>query len=147
MPGHALREMHGADLDAARMDADLHFPLRIKQIFADVHVEYTEKVGDREAYVISCSNVGKPPLKLYFDEHSGLLVRVVRYASSPLGLVPTQIDYDDYRETGGIKTPFRWTIAQPDGSSTIQLEEVELNVPIDNARFAKPTSPSKPLKQ
>ncbi len=132
------------------MDADLRFPLHIRQLFAELHVEYPEMVGDREAYVISCSNVGQPPVKLYFDEQSGLLLRLVRYAASPLGLIPTQIDYADYRDADGVKTPFRWTLAQWDGTSTIQLDQILQNVPIDDARFAKPApsaEASKSLEQ
>ncbi len=53
MPGRPIRDMHGADLDAARIDADLHFPLDLKQIFAELRVEYPEKVGGREAYVVA----------------------------------------------------------------------------------------------
>jgi len=150
VPGHPVRELHGADLEAARMDADLRFPLHIRQLFAELHVEYPEMVGDREAYVISCSNVGQPPVKLYFDEQSGLLLRLVRYAASPLGLIPTQIDYADYRDADGVKTPFRWTLAQWDGTSTIQLDQILQNVPIDDARFAKPApsaEASKSLEQ
>jgi tetratricopeptide (TPR) repeat protein len=138
VPGRPVRDMHGADLDAALIDADLHFPLHIKQMFAELRVEYPEKIGDREAYVISATNEGKPPVKLYFDEQSGLLMRLVRYAASPLGLVPTRIDYGDYRDVDGLEIPFRWTVAQTDGSSIIQLEQIQQNVPIDDAKFAKP---------
>jgi len=141
LPGRPVRDMHGADLDAAQTDADLHFPLHIKQIFAELRVEYPEKIGDREVYVISGTREGQPPVKLYFDEESGLLERVVRYAASPLGLVPTQIDYSDYRNVDGVKTPFRWTVAQPGENFTIQLEQIRQNIPIDDARFAKPTAP------
>ena len=87
---------------------------------------------------LSGENDGQPPMKLYFDEQSGLLLRLVRYADSPLGLTPTQIDYGDYRDVDGVRVPFRWTIAEPGGSSTIQLREIRQNVPIDEARFAKP---------
>jgi len=38
--------------------------------------------------------------------------------------------------------PFRWTIARPNGRFTIQLEQVQQNAPIDNARFAAPASPA-----
>ena len=140
MPERPVRDMHGADLDAAQIDADLHFPLHIRQAFAELRVEYPETVGDQEAYVISCSNVGQPIVKLYFDEQSGLLVRLVRYAQSPLGLVPTRIDYGDYHNTAGVEIPFRWTVAQPAESSTIQIEQIKVNVPIDDAMFAKPIS-------
>ena len=34
---------------------------------------------------LSGTNEGQPPVKLYFDEQSGLLLRLVRYADSPLG--------------------------------------------------------------
>ncbi|HXY49478.1 MAG TPA: c-type cytochrome [Terriglobales bacterium] len=139
-PGHPLRDMQGADLNAAKIDADLHFPLHIKQVFAELRVEYPEKISERDVYVISCTNVGQPSVKLYFDERSGVLVRLVRYAPTPLGLVPTQIDYTDYRDVGGVKIPFRLTVAQPDGSATTQLEHIQQNVPIDDAKFAKPTS-------
>jgi photosynthetic reaction center cytochrome c subunit len=138
MTGRALHEMHSADIDAAQMDADLHFPLHIKRIFDDLRVEYPEKIGDREAYVILGTREGQLPVKFYFDEQSGLLVRLVRYAESPLGRNPTQIDYSDYRETDGVEIPFRWMVAQPDGSSTIQWEQMQQNVPIDGAKFVKP---------
>jgi hypothetical protein len=140
MPGRPLRDMHGADLDAARMDADLHFPLHIKQAFAELRVEYPERVGDQEAYVISCSRVGQPLTKLYFDKQSGLLERLIRFAESPLGLVPTQIDYEDYRIVDGVELPYRRTVAGPGESSIIQLEQIRQNVPIDDARFSNPTS-------
>jgi photosynthetic reaction center cytochrome c subunit len=142
--GRPIRDIHGSDVIAAEMDADLHFPLHIRQLFAELRVEYPEKVGDREAYVISCKNVGQPPVKLYFDEESGLLERLVRYAASPLGLVPTQIDYADYRDAGGVKAPFRRTTAQWDGTSTIQLEQIQENIPIDEAKFAKPAPQESP---
>lgn len=140
MPRRPARDMHGADLDAAEMDADLHFPLHIKQVFAELRVEYPENIGGGEAYVVSGIRVGLPPMKFYFDEQSGLLKRLVRYAPSPLGLVPTRIDYDDYRDVDGVQTPFRRTVAQPGESFTFQVEQLRQNLPIDDARFAKPTS-------
>jgi photosynthetic reaction center cytochrome c subunit len=139
-PGRPVREFHGAELDEAQIDAYLHFPLQLMQMFAELRVEYPEEIGDREAYVILATRSGQPPVKLYFDKQSGLLVRLARYALSPLGLVPTRIDYGDYRDVGGVKTPFRWTVAQPDGSSTTQLEQIEPNVTIDDVEFAKPGS-------
>ena len=38
--------------------------------------------------------------------------------------------------------PFRWTIARPNGRFTIQLEQVQQNVLIDDARFAAPAAPA-----
>jgi photosynthetic reaction center cytochrome c subunit len=138
-PGRPAREMHGPDIDAAAMDADLHFPANLKGMFSEAQVRGTEKIGDHDAYVVIGRREGKAPLRLYFDEQSGLLVRLVRYGETPLGRLPTQIDYADYRDAGGVKIPYRWTLARPSGRFTIQLSEVRENVPVDDAKFAKST--------
>ncbi len=144
MPGRPVREIHGAELDANKIESDLHFPLHIKRLFDELRVEYPEKVGDRDAYLISAARNGQPAVKLYFDQQSGLLLRLVHYADSPLGLVPTQIDYSDYRNTDGVEVPFRRGIAQPGGTSRIQLEQVQQNTPIDDDQFAQPASSAPP---
>ena len=102
-PGRPVREMHGSELDAAAMDADLHFATHLKGMFSAMEVRGAEKVGDHEAYIVVGEREGKTPLRLYFDEKSGLLVRLVRYGDTPFGLMPTQIDYEDYKDAGGVQ--------------------------------------------
>jgi photosynthetic reaction center cytochrome c subunit len=139
-PGHPLREMHGSDLDGAAIDADLHLATHFKPMFSDMQVHGTEKVGDQEAYVVVGQREGKPPIRLYFDQQSGLLVRLLRFGDTALGLLPTQIDYADYRDTHGVKIPYRWTLARPSGRFTIQVNDVQQNVAVDDAEFAKPAA-------
>jgi hypothetical protein len=76
--------------------------------------------------------------ELWFDAQSGLLVRLMRYQETPIGRNPTRIDYADYRESDGVKIPFRWTVARPGGSFTIQLDSSEQNAPLDDKVFEKP---------
>src|SRR6185437_2897795 len=142
--GRPIREMNTADLEASKMDADLHFATDVKSEFSDWRVLPAEKVGDHEAQVIRGRIPEKPPLKLYFDEQSGLLVRLVRYAETPLGNNPTQIDYFDYRDVDGVKVPFKWTVSRPGNSFTIQIAKTEQNIPVNDAKFAKPTAPARP---
>jgi hypothetical protein len=137
-PGRPPREMHDTDITAARMDADLQFPLHIQQIFPELRTEYPEKINDRDAYLLIGIREGQPPVRLYFDEQSGLLIRMIRYAETPLGRNPTQIDYADYRDVEGVQVPFRVTTSQPGNISIIQFDEVRQNAPIDAVRFAKP---------
>lgn len=130
--------MHRSEVDAARMDADLQFPLHIQQLFPELRVEYPEVIEGREAYILMGRLDGQPAVKFCFDEQSGLLLRVVRYSDSPLGLNTLQVDYADYRDVAGVQVPFRVTLSQPGSSSTIQFHEVLQNVAIDPSRFAKP---------
>lgn len=143
-PGHGVHEMSSAEVDAARMDAYPQFAIDLRRIFKELHMRQLEKVDDHPTYVISGIQEGRPPVQLYFDQESGLLVRLLRYVDTPLGLNPVQIDYADYREEGGVRTPFRWTIARPSGRFTIQIDQVQQNVPIDDEKFAKPAAPLQP---
>ena len=135
------REMTPAETEAFKLDADFYLPLQVKQVFNELRVRPVEKIGDHEAYQVVGIRQGQPPVRFYFDEQSGLLVREVRYAQTPLGRMPTQIDYADYRENDGVKVICRWTLARPEGRFTIQIDQVQQNVAIDDAKFAEPASP------
>ncbi len=144
MPGGRMREMHGGDLDGASIDADLHLATHLKQMFSEVKTRGTEKIDDHAVYVVVGQREAKPPIELYFDTQSGLLVRLVRYGETALGRLPTQIDYADYHEVDGVRIPFRWTLARPSGLFTIQVTDAKNNVPVDDAKFVKPTPPEPP---
>ena len=138
--GHPTRNLNGSDLEAARADADLQFALHIKEMFPDLRLEYPEAIDGRAAYVVVGTREGRPSWKFFFDRQSGLLVRLMRYAESPLGLDPTQIDYRDYRAVNGVQIPFNRTIARAGSRSTIQVDAIQQNVSIDDEKFTKPVA-------
>jgi photosynthetic reaction center cytochrome c subunit len=142
VPGRPVRGLGGSEVDAARVDADLQFALHVRLMFPELRVEYPEKVDDVDAYVVIGIRKGLPPWKFFFDTQSGLLMRVVRYSDSPLGLDPAEIDYADYREVDGVKIPFRWTIKRSWGKTIMRIEEIKQNVAIDDAEFEKASEKS-----
>jgi hypothetical protein len=124
------------------VEAELAFPGRIKQLLAGWVVGPLRVIGDREVRILQGKKASGTPVSLYFDEDSGLLVRLVRYsAETPVGRVPIQVDYEDYRDVSGIKLPFKWTSTWTDGRIVFELKSVQLNATIDTARFAKPSPP------
>ena len=131
--------MTGGNLDGAKVDAELCFPGGIKQDLANLNANYPETDIDGRPVSIVAGNVGKSLVKLYFDKESGLLVRQMRDANTVVGPNPTQIDYSDYRDVSGIKMPFHWVVSWTDNRTTWDITDVQLNVPIDPAKFAKPT--------
>jgi photosynthetic reaction center cytochrome c subunit len=138
-----LMSLTGGNLDGAKIDALVAFPAQLKQAFSQWQVGATA-IDDREVQVLRGTNPRQPPVNFYFDQ-SGLLVRVVRFVDTAVGRVPTQIDYSDYREVSGVKMPFKWTATWTNGQSTTELSEVQPNVSIDAARFARP-APARPPK-
>jgi hypothetical protein len=141
--GH-LHMMSASENDAARIDADLYFPVHVKSLYQKFRVEPGEKIDGHDTYLVIGRSDGKPPLRLYLDQQSGLLLRLVRYAETPLGRNPTQVDYGDYRDSGGTKIPYRWTLARPGNRFTIQVEQVEENVLVDDKKFVAPPPPPPP---
>ena len=128
----------GGDLDAARLEAALAFPARIKQTLSAWRTGLPTTVDDRDVQVVQGTTAGRLPATFYFDAESGLLVRLVRYADSAVGRIPLQTDYADYRDVSGVKMPFKWTSTWLDGRSTIELSDVRVGVPIAAGAFAKP---------
>jgi photosynthetic reaction center cytochrome c subunit len=131
----------GGELDGARLDAMLSFPAQIKQAFGGWRAGALTTINDRPAQVLQATSPGGTLATLFFDRESGLLVRLVRFAPSKVGRLPTQIDYADYRDVAGVKLPFRWTVTWLSGVDTFELTEVRPNVAIDAAKFAKPAPP------
>jgi len=136
-----LMTFTGSNLAGARFEAIMAFPAGIQKAYSQWQVGIVT-LGDRDVQVLQGTNPGQLPVNLYFDD-SGMLVRSVRWSSTPVGTVPTQTDYSDYREVAGVKMPFHMLVTWTNGQNTIELKEVRPNVTIDPARFARP-APFKP---
>jgi photosynthetic reaction center cytochrome c subunit len=155
-------QLTGGDLDGARLDAQLSFPGQIKQILTNLKSGPPTTINDLPApdsqsslqadvklggtHIVDVVQGTGPRgllVTLYFEQQTGLLIRELRYGNSPIGRVPTQIDYADYRDVNGIKLPFRITYAWLDGRDSIVLNQIQTNVAIDEAKFGRP-APLKP---
>jgi photosynthetic reaction center cytochrome c subunit len=138
-PRNAVPEyqLSGSELDGVRVDALLSFPGNIKTALTGLRTA-TADIGDRDVEVVQGSGPNGLLVSLYFDKKTNLLVRMVRYSKSPVGRIPTQVDYSDYRDVGGIKFPFQYTFSWLDGKDAFKISDVKVNVPIDPSVFAKP---------
>jgi photosynthetic reaction center cytochrome c subunit len=134
-----FHKMTEAEQQAASIDAQLYFAARLPVLYQEFHVHPGAEIDGKPTYLVSANGKDLPNLDLYFDQSSGLLMRLIRYAETPLGRNPTEIDYTDFRMNDGVKIPYRWTLARPNGRFTIQVDDVKQNVPIDEKLFVMPT--------
>jgi len=133
-----LLALTGQELDGIKLEAELFFPARIKQALSKWRVGVPITIGDREVQPVQGTTAAGATATLCFDSESGLLVRLVRFSGSAVGRLVTQIDYADYREVSGVRMPFRWTVTWLNGRSKFELSDVQPNVAIDAAKFARP---------
>lgn len=136
--GRPPRDIPAGELEGERLDSALLFPSDLKPLFQEFKVAAGESIDGKDTVKLIGRNEGRPPSIFWFDVQSGLLVRMMRYMETPLGRNPTQVDVADYREIGGVKSPFRWTVGRPGGSFTIQLESSQANTPVADKAFEKP---------
>jgi photosynthetic reaction center cytochrome c subunit len=131
-------ELSGSELEGARFEALLAFPGQIKTALRTWRVGADDTINDKDYHVVQGSGPNGFLATLYFDKDTNLLTRVVRYSVSPIGRIPSQMDYADYRDVNGIKFPFQYTFSWLDGKDAFKITDLKTNVPIDASKFAKP---------
>ncbi len=138
-PGRHAREMSTGEAEATRVESDFEFPLNFKKRYAQFRVGRPETVNGKPVNVLSASRAGEPPVRLYFDQGTKLLVRVVYYVETPLGRNPTQIDVTEYGKAGGVMVPMKWVVTRPSSRATYAVESGDSSA-IEDSRFEKPAT-------
>jgi len=132
------RVLSGGELEGAKLDAALAIPSQLKQALTNWRGSVPTAIGDTDVQAIQGTMANGFPVKLYFDDETGLLLRQVRYVDAALGRATWQIDYADYRDVAGVKIPFKRTLLWQSGQSQVVLADVQPNVAVDAGRFARP---------
>ena len=93
-------------------------------------------IDDQLVRVLQGTNPRQPPVNFYFDNYTGLLVRI--FASRTLRSAAShQVDYSDYREVAGVKIPLKWIMTWTNGQATSHSQRAGERA-IDASRFARP---------
>jgi photosynthetic reaction center cytochrome c subunit len=138
--GHGVTEETGDSLDRVKEWASFLTGLDLKQAYSRSMVSGIEKIGGHDAYRVFAFRKGGGMERLYFDKESGLLLRVDLRIDSPLGSLPQETNYEDYRAVGGVRVPFTIRVGRINSTTIYKWQSVEANVPVGDERFEKPAS-------
>jgi hypothetical protein len=98
-----------------------------------------EKVGDRDAYLLTLRPKTGPATRRYIDAESYLEVRTISTVDAPqVGEFEQTIDFLDYREADGLKVPFQVRGTSSFQTFTVNVAKVEHGLTIDQSLFSKP---------
>ena len=136
-------QLHGTELDGAKLDAQMMFPGQIKQALTRMRTIDPAEIDGRQMDVIQGNGPRNMFATLYFDKETGLLTRLVRFGPSLIGRMPTQFDYSDYREVNGVKMPHKIDFVWLDGREALVFKEIKANVTVNPAYFGRPTDVEK----
>jgi zinc protease len=141
-PESSARELSSAESAVNNREKNLHRDIRLKELYPKMTLRGTQRVGNRQAYLIEAVPLEGNPEKMYFDTQTGLLLRrELERVTMEEGIVLLEIFLDDYREVDGVKLPFTIRRSTPDYSYALKFSEIRHNIPIEDARFHKPTTP------
>jgi photosynthetic reaction center cytochrome c subunit len=144
-----LTDESGDELARSKQWAAFYPGAQFQQDYSRFQVRGIENVDGHDAYLVMAWWPAGGTDALYFDTQTGLLLRITHQIDTPLGSLPLETDYDDYRDVNGLKIPFKVRVSRMDGTTTYTWQKMDANVPVDGARFDKPAqkpSPEKPAK-
>ena len=139
-----VREITGTELTNFKAANGLFSLLKLKEQYSRPPRVRKDKLGDHDVYVVDGTTTDNRRMRLYFDAGSGLLLRRTMTMPTIVGIIPDQIELEDYREVDGLKFPFIARAATLDvgnPTSTRTFTEVKLNTPVDESKFNMPPTP------
>ena len=139
-----VREVTGTELVSFKAANGLFTLLKLKEQYSRAPRIRKDKLGDRDVYIVDGTTTENRRMRLYFDATSGLLLRRTTTMPTMVGIIPDQIDLEDYREAEGLKFPFtaRAAILEVGNpTSTRTFTELKLNAPVDDSKFNMPPAP------
>ena len=99
-----------------------------------------ERVDDHDAYVLQGRIDSVTTQRSYFDVVTGLLRREITTTETLLLPLEEQVDYDDYRDVGGLRLPYHVRVSDgaPYSTTTRTIMDIRREIPVDDALFRPP---------
>jgi len=135
-----IRDLGPEEVGYLRRYPGLYRDIKLKDQFSRISFGGKPKVDGRDVYIVRATTTAGMREALYFDAETGLLFRRTTSITTPVGTIPEQVDFSDYRDVDGMKVPFtiRVSAVDPTYSVVRKFTEIKLNVPIDAKRFDRP---------
>lgn len=140
-----VNELMNPVLDDLKSTFLFYRNIKLKEQFTRLRGGRKDKIGDRDVIVVNGTTADNHREQLFFDAETGLLRRRISYLETPIGVIPNQIDFEDYRDVDGVKVPFTVKVSsvEPGLVSTRIYTEIKLNAPVDDSKFKMPAAPAK----
>ena len=137
-PMTGLRELQGAELAQMRWSAESGASNDLRKTLRNPKLVGQEKVGNRNAFVITAQTTVGMPIKVYIDTQRYLTLRMDMEIATPQGKLNTTTFLEDYRRVDGVMYPFTIRQSTAGIEAVMKVERVRHNIAIDDAVFRKP---------
>ncbi|MCG7852128.1 MAG: hypothetical protein MIO92_06365 [Methanosarcinaceae archaeon] len=123
--------MEPEQLTDMRLLFDVQAPIKLKELYPEMILKEDGAVNEKKMVTISAISVDGSSIELVFDQETGLLKRA------------GEIFFEDYRDIGPVKRPFRILLGTDEGEDQFQMKmqftEILHNTKVSGAFFELPT--------
>jgi zinc protease len=133
------RVLDGEERDQLVRRARVDSAVQWKTVYGEVKVDGEDTMDGKACWrLVAHTSPTAKPQTLWFGKESGMLMKTSATMVSAMGELPVESTYEDYREVGGVKMPFKMT--QKMGPQAIQttIEEVKINSDLPATQFDIP---------
>jgi hypothetical protein len=133
-----VRTMTGADAATSYLFARAYEP--VTSLPEKSNVFGKETIDGHETWLVGARIDEHTGERVWFDATTGLAVRRLITIDSPVGRIPTQTDFDDYRVVDGVKVPFTVKVSSVNGgqNATRKYTSIDLGKAVDEKLFEAP---------
>ncbi|GIV05678.1 MAG: hypothetical protein KatS3mg016_1253 [Fimbriimonadales bacterium] len=137
-PLTGLRELKGAELEQIRQNATMGANNDVRKTLRNPRLQGQEKVGSRDAFVITGQSPTGAPVKLFIDTQRYLPLRMDMQVATPQGKLNTATFFEDYRKVDGVMYAFTTRQQVANIEAVVKIERVRHNAAVSDSIFRKP---------
>ena len=128
----------GEERAVALREATFNGQVRWRELYTKAECAGKTTLDGRACFKIVLTPAEGKPLTEYYDVETNLLVRTDVIVKNPMGEIPSETLFSDYRKVGGILVPFEMVHRALSQEITVRLESVRFNVEFPKERFNLP---------
>ncbi len=147
LPGEKPRLMDPDEAAETRAQADVDMSPLVDAAAKGytVELEGRDRLPGGDTFKLVVQGKDGPPRTMHIDTRTHLVVEMLDRRPMDGKSVEVVTEIGDYRTEGGLTFPHRLEVGPrdaPDQRQRIVLEKVEINPPLDDARFSMPPAPA-----
>ncbi len=130
-------ELKADEIEQIKRDAQIFANPNLKAVYAKIEFRFVDKLDGKDVNIFQATTADNKRERLVFDATTGLLIRRSSATPTIFGNFVYQVDYQDYKDFGGVKLPTTIKFAVPNIYWTRKIIEVKNNVTVDDKVFMK----------
>ncbi len=137
-PINGLRKLEGKEAEQHMWASSLLLTADWQKYFESAETVGERTIDGKKVYDIELVTASGSKLSVTIDADDKMMVEQAFEVVSPMGSMPVTIRSTDYRDVSGMKIPYKQVTDASLMELTQELTLVEVNVEVDEAKFALP---------